>query len=238
MNALVMYDHQTDTLWSQFLSRGVKGSLENTLLEVVPALQTTWQQWLGLHPDTFVLDKQGRYQSDRYEGYYRRDSAGILGETNKDGRLPRKDLVLGVVLAGTAKAYPFQAIADETVINDSLAGNFLLVTFDPISETAGAFDRRVEDRYLTFQLLPKLALQSINEKEGQGTLIEEGYPGEEFLMTDQETGSTWQALTGRAINGPLAGTALKRLPSLNSFWFAWSDFHPGTELFEVNGSPN
>ena len=57
-------------------------------------------------------------------------------------------------------------------------------------------------------------------------------------MTDQETGSTWQALTGRAINGPLAGTALKRLPSLNSFWFAWSDFHPGTELFEVNGSPN
>ena len=137
MNALVMYDHQTDTLWSQFLSRGVKGSLENTLLEVVPALQTTWQQWLGLHPDTFVLDKQGRYQSDRYEGYYRRDSAGILGETNKDGRLPRKDLVLGVVLAGTAKAYPFQAIADETVINDSLAGNFLLVTFDPISETAG-----------------------------------------------------------------------------------------------------
>ena len=41
MNALVMYDHQTDTLWSQFLSRGVKGPLENTLLEVVPALQTT-----------------------------------------------------------------------------------------------------------------------------------------------------------------------------------------------------
>ena len=27
MNALVMYDHQTDTLWSQFLGKSVKGPL-------------------------------------------------------------------------------------------------------------------------------------------------------------------------------------------------------------------
>jgi hypothetical protein len=29
MNALVMYDHQTNTLWSQFLIQGVKGPLVN-----------------------------------------------------------------------------------------------------------------------------------------------------------------------------------------------------------------
>ena len=57
MNALVMYDHQTDTLWSQFLSRGVKGPLADTALEILPALQTTWHQWLQLHPETLVLDK-------------------------------------------------------------------------------------------------------------------------------------------------------------------------------------
>ena len=44
MNALVMYDHQTDTLWSQFLSRGVKGPLADSELEIVPAVQTTWLQ--------------------------------------------------------------------------------------------------------------------------------------------------------------------------------------------------
>ncbi len=44
MNALVMYDHQTDTLWSQFLSPGVKGPLVGTELEIVPAVQTTWLQ--------------------------------------------------------------------------------------------------------------------------------------------------------------------------------------------------
>ena len=210
MNALVMYDHQTDTLWSQFLSRGVKGPLTNTSLEILPALQTTWQQWLELHPDTLVLDKRGRYQIDTYEGYYQGGSAGILGESNKDKRLSRKGLVLGVVRDGAAKAYPFQSIAEQPVINDLWAGKEILVVFERISETGAVFERTLGGRSLTFQ----------SETE------------DSFLMWDLETGSTWQALTGRAIDGPLAGEALTRLTSHYSFWFAWSDFYPDTQLYE------
>ncbi len=70
MNALVMYDHQTNTLWSQFLIQGVKGPLVNGDLEIVPAVQTSWQQWVNLHPDTLVLDKGGSYGSDINNGYY------------------------------------------------------------------------------------------------------------------------------------------------------------------------
>ena len=50
-------------------------------------------------------------------------------------------------------------------------------------------------------------------------------------MRDLETGSLWQVLTGQAIDGPLFGQRLERLPSHYSFWFAWSDFHPETELY-------
>jgi len=209
MNALVMYDHQTDTLWSQFLSRGVKGPLTDTSLEILPALQTTWQQWLKLHPDTLVLDKGGRYRSDSYEGYYRGGSAGILGEFNKDERLSRKELVLGVALDGAAKAYPFQSMFDQPIINDFWAGKEILVVFERISETGAVFERTVGGRSLSFQFVP----------------------GDTFLMRDQETNSTWQALTGRAIDGPLAGEVLTRLTSNYSFWFAWSDFYPHTQLY-------
>jgi hypothetical protein len=212
MNALVMYDHQTDILWSQFLSRGVKGPLADTKLEIVPSIQTTWQQWLRLHPDTLVLDKRGNYQWDSYEGYYVDGSAGILGESNKDNRLPRKELVLGVDREGRAKAYPFPVIANQRVINDFFAGDDVVVTFDQISETGAIFKRTIEGRSLTFHPLPNT---------DQGIM----------LMQDQETGSTWQAFTGRAIDGPMAGKALARLPSHYSFWFAWSDFHPDTELY-------
>ena len=159
-----------------------------------------------------MLDKRGAYQSDSYEGYYRGGSTGIIGESNKDKRLPAKDLVLGVDLVGAAKAYPFKAMAGEGAINDFFSGKPVLVTFDPLNETGAIFVRSVAGKPLHFQT---------TTKTGDGVL----------LLRDQETGSTWQALTGRAIDGPLAGTALERLPSFYSFWFAWSDFHPETELY-------
>ncbi len=211
MNALVMYDHQSDTLWSQFLSRGVKGPLVNKALEIVPAVQTTWSQWLNLHPDTLVLDKRGRYQGDTYEGYYSGGSAGILGESNKDNRLPRKELVMGMTVSGFAKAYPFGAISEQRVINDHFAGEEVVVTFEPISESGAAFERRLDGRTLTFE--PAVGREGV------------------ALMRDLETGSLWQVLTGQAIDGPLSGKRLERLPSHYSFWFAWSDFHPKTELY-------
>ena len=211
MNAVVLYDHQTDTLWSQFLSRGVKGPLANQALEIIPAVQTTWGQWLDLHPDTLVLNKRGRYRGDSYEGYYSGGSAGILGEANKDRRLPRKELVLGMVVSGQAKAYPFSAISGQPVINDRFAGQEVVVAFEPLSESGAVFKRRLDGRTLNFE--------SAQAREGVA------------LMRDLETGSLWQVLTGQSIDGPLFGQRLERLPSHYSFWFAWSDFHPETELY-------
>ena len=211
VNALVMYDHQSGTLWSQFLSQGVRGPLANKALEIVPAVQTTWQQWLNLHPDTLVLDKQGRYQGDSYEGYYEGGSTGIIGESNKDRRLPKKELVMGMTVAGFAKAYPFSAISEMTVINDHFAGEEVVITFESASESGAAFGRRLDGRTLTFE-----------PAEGRAGIA---------LMRDQETGSLWQVLTGQSVERPLFGQRLERLPSHYSFWFAWSDFHPETELY-------
>ena len=111
MNALVMYDHQTNTLWSQFLSQGVKGPLVNEDLEIVPAVQTSRQQWVNLHPDTLVLDKGGSYGSDVNNGSYNGGLTGIIGESNKDRRLPKKVLLIGMTVSGNAKAYLFSAIS-------------------------------------------------------------------------------------------------------------------------------
>lgn len=211
MNALVLYDHQSNTLWSQFLSRGVKGPLVNKDLEIVPAVQTSWRQWLNLHPDTLVLDKRGSYGKDVYDGYYSGGSTGIIGESNKDLRLPKKDLVLGMTVSGIAKAYPFSAISEQAIINDHFAGSEVVVTFDSTSESGAAFVSRLDGRDLTFE--PASTRAGVS------------------LMRDRETGTLWQALTGQAIEGELFGERLERLPSHYSFWFAWSDFHPETEIY-------
>ena len=50
-------------------------------------------------------------------------------------------------------------------------------------------------------------------------------------MTDLETGSVWDKATGVAVTGELEGERLVRRESFVSFWFAWTDYHPDTEVY-------
>ena len=211
MNALVMYDHQTRTLWSQFLRKGVKGPLAGLELDVFPVTQTTWDLWRNVHPGTLVLDKQGGYQRDSYSSYYRNGSTGVLGETVRDSRLERKELVVGVDLSGETKAYPFRVLEVQPVVNDSFAGQDILVVFDGDTDTALVFDRNVGGATLTFRL-----------GESQGPLP---------ILIDNETGSRWLALMGTALDGPMRGETLDRPLSHLAFWFAWKDWNPDTEVY-------
>lgn len=98
------------------------------------------------------------------------------------------------------------------VLNDSFAGQDVLVFMDRGTETALAYDRRVDGRSLTFSLSP--------ETSGARSV----------LIDNDETGSLWMAITGQAFEGPLKGKRLERVPSHLSFWFAWKDWNPHTEL--------
>ena len=149
MNALVMYDHQTETLWSQFLSLGVDGPLTGTRLDLVAALQTDWGTWRGLHPDTTALFTGWIPQTDQYTGYYGRNGAGILGESNSDKRLGRKELVLGVAEGGETKAYAMASLQIDGLVNDVVGGLPVVVIGDPSGKTATAFERTVGGRGLT-----------------------------------------------------------------------------------------
>ena len=213
MNALVMYDHQTRTLWSQFLSKGVEGELAGVELDMLPATQTTWTAWLELHPDTKVLDKGGGGRiADPYALYYEDGRAGVLGETNPDDRLPAKALVVGVSIDGSAKAYALDALSGANALNDTFANQEVLAFYDHATATALIFDRNVNGTPLTFSV--------------------QGVPnGVQTILVDDQTGSRWSAFSGRALDGELQGATLKRIPSHLSFWFAWSDWHPQTLLY-------
>jgi hypothetical protein len=49
-----------------------------------------------------------------------------------------------------------------------------------------------------------------------------------------DSGSVWE--DGRAVEGPLTGTALAFLPSHLSDWYAWSAYHPETEISVLPGT--
>ena len=213
MNDLVMYDRQSDSLWQQILGEGITGRYKGTRLTPVSATQTTWAQWRTAHPDTVVLEKNGRYRSDSYAGYYAAGDQGVLGGFGDDDRLPVKALVLGLIVDDQPKAYPFAELLDNPVIHDRIGEQDLLVVSDGRSGTAVAFDRQVAGRLLTFELVERIS--------------------GDVLLRDLETGSIWAGLVGKAQEGPLAGTELRQIPAFYSFWFAWSDFYVNTALYEA-----
>ena len=59
MNALVMYDRQTETLWSQFLGQAVEGELAGETLGIVASQLVVWSTWEKEHTDALVLDTGG-----------------------------------------------------------------------------------------------------------------------------------------------------------------------------------
>ncbi|MEZ4700259.1 MAG: DUF3179 domain-containing (seleno)protein [Rhodothermales bacterium] len=49
-------------------------------------------------------------------------------------------------------------------------------------------------------------------------------------FVDNETGSVW-TVTGRAVQGALAGAQLEAVPHGNYFAFAWFAFRPDTRVY-------
>lgn len=211
-NNLVMYDHQTDTLWSQLLGQGVRGAYSKRRLELLPAVLTTWEAWRTEHRDTRVISAERLGQNseqivDPYAGYYASGVAGLTGETERDDRLPGKALVVGVVAGERARAYPLELVQTAGIINDELGPLSLLLVYDDTLQTVLLYQRRVGEQTLTFTRSP-----------------------ERDILRDRETGSLWNVRSGRAVTGPLAGAHLSRLTSPLVFWFAWSAIHPETDI--------
>ncbi len=213
MNSLVMYDRETDSLWSQFLGVAISGPLSGTALEPMGLTITEWSTWRDLHPDTLVLGQHGLRFTDPYEQYYQSGTPGVVGRREPDARLGTKELVVGLKLESAQKAYPFRYLSETPVVNDRVGGTDVLVVFDARSASGVVFDRRAGERTLLFE-----------RAEG-------GASGTVAPIVDVQTGTLWEGLTGEALRGPLAGQRLVRLPSTHVFWFAWADFHPDTELY-------
>lgn len=67
----------------------------------------------------------------------------------------------------------------------------------------------------------------------QGTLLTFGVSGmlwkDSLIMYDRQTRSLWSHVTGKAVTGPLQGTALTVYPtSMQTIWAQWRRLHPKT----------
>ena len=140
----LMYDHETNSLWSQFLGRAIAGPLAGQRLERLPLRQETAGAWVTRVKDTQVLmhpdPERVPYVESPYSAYWLQDKV-LFPVAAKDERYHAKELVLGVVVDGKARAYLGSILTRDGDVDERINGKHVRVRYS--SET-GTFDWEVD----------------------------------------------------------------------------------------------
>jgi uncharacterized protein DUF3179 len=143
---VLMYDHQTESLWSQIAMQAVTGKYLGQDLEPIFLEHTTWSAWRKRHPHTFVLSRETGftrdYSRDPYEAYALTDQLMFPPAIQND-RLSPKAWVLGVEASGKFKAYPFPALEKMgPAFSDSFHGREYVVCWDRQARSAKVVEQQ------------------------------------------------------------------------------------------------
>jgi hypothetical protein len=123
------------------------------------------------------------------------------------GWLTEDEPVLAPAIGQPARAYPVRLLIWHEIVNDTIGGRPVAITYCPLCNSALGFDRRLGERLLTFGTSGKLYLSDL-------------------VMYDRQTESLWSQIEGRAIAGLLAGAELDRVPVQTVTWAQWRQTHP------------
>lgn len=142
---LVMYDRKTDSLWSQILGEAIVGEMTGTRLNVLPSDMMRFGDFGRLYPDGQVLSRDTGavrfYGRDPYGDYY--TTPGTYFPVNKrDDRLNEKDLILGIVVNGKAKAYWPEAVKRAGEIEDQFEGKKIIARYEATIDAVRLFERK------------------------------------------------------------------------------------------------
>ena len=135
--------------------------------------------------------------------------------------LQDNDMVIGYESESGAYAYPINVLKFHELVNDSIDGVPVLISYCPLCASGVVYSRELDGDTLTF---------------GNTSALYEL----DLVMYDHGTGSYWFQVLGEAIVGDLTGKRLTLLPSVTTTWAEWKRLHPDTRLltgFQTGGPP-
>jgi hypothetical protein len=183
-SAMTWWDHETGSIWSQPIGEAIAGPLKGRTLELLPSTLTTWEAWQSANPDTLVLNMNGWQTAFKLS-----------------------DMAIVVDLGTDSAAYTVNALRNEGVVNDVVAGVEIAVAIDPADEQRWAvFSRRLDDTVVDLALT-------------------------EMGLTDLDSGTVFDPFTGVGRDGPLSDQSLDRLAAFTSFPQDYFTFFPNGRLW-------
>lgn len=198
-------DATTKSWWRQQNGTAIAGPLKGSVLKEIFSQQMALGAWLALHPNSYVLqpDSNFRKQYADLDGYDE-DTLQSSLEKRDSASWQLKSWVIGVNVNKNFKAYDWNKVAKNKLIEDDFEDIPLLLTMSNDERSFYALSRNTDNGILHF-----------------------AYDSTFSFLRDDKTGSTWN-INGLCIDGTLKGHQLKPVRAYQEFWHSWKTFHPRT----------
>ena len=135
------------------------------------------------------------------------DHPSFVSAAAADSWLRSKEPVISFSNEGEHRAYPLEILIWHEIVNDTVGGMPVTVTYCPLCNSAIAFDRQLNGTVLDFGTTGNLR-------------------NSDLIMWDRQTESWWQQFSGEAIVGQLNGAQLTLLPSSIVSWAEFKKSFP------------
>ena len=209
----LMRDRETGSWWQQITGKAIYGPLRGASLDLVLSDELTFGEWRTEFPSGQVLAPVPKYVKE-YDSNWEPDVAKLPVVISFPGtELKSRDVVVGLTVNGTARAYPWDSFAKQSPVLDRVNGTPLLLVLGPDGKSFRIFISRVDGKDAEFFL----------QGEDNGK--------HDWLLIDTTTASQWN-FQGCATSGPAQGRCLEQVPALKDYWFDWRNYHPDTTVYK------
>ena len=196
-------DETTKSWWRQSTGECIAGPLKGTKLSEVKSEQVTLNAWLRRFPNALILQGDEKFKSSfvQMDNYDKGNSKSNLTKRDTASWNP-KSWIVGIEKDFIAKAYDWNRLVAERIIQDSLPNLPLVILLENDSASFHTYSRKVNNDILKFSLR--------NDS-----------------IIDLNSQSIWD-FDGRCIDGKFKGVSLEKIKSYQEYVHSWEYFHPGS----------
>jgi hypothetical protein len=147
---VLLYDRNSESLWSQLLGKAVTGKLKGTLLPQIPVEHTSWKDWRARNSETVVLSRdtgaKRDYDRSPYNGYEKTKRLYFKVSNKSPNNYHPKERIIGVEVDGVYKAYPLSELSGNGMsrFEDHLNGKELAVHWNEEAQSGWITDSNGE----------------------------------------------------------------------------------------------
>jgi hypothetical protein len=139
------------------------------------------------------------------------DKPEYVSVTEADAWIQDNELVLALEYDGVTRAYPLQILVWHEIVNDTVNGKPILVTYCPLCGSGIAYERTLDGQAVEFGTSGQLYNSNL-------------------VMYDRVYGTLWTQIGGQAIIGELSGRLLTPIDIDTVVWRDWAPVHPDAEV--------